>query len=131
MLSLLSSGRITFFRSTLKKKTNRAAQNSNSVIQKQPTLAPDRALRALTQQLDRLQNLKNRGYEDADADETEWTHFTQSIIEAAFGDPSSSLDRFYAASHAGRISLMGGMSPHEYQTNFESRIKEYEALYGP
>jgi hypothetical protein len=95
--------------------------------QKQPTMAPDRALRALTQQLDRLQNLKNRKYEEADAEETEWAHLTQNIIETAFGDPSSSLDKFHMASHAG-THLMGGMSPQQYQTNFESRVKEWEAL---
>jgi hypothetical protein len=90
-------------------------------------MAPDRALRALTQQLDRLQNLKNRKYEEADAEETEWAHLTQNIIETAFGDPSSSLDKFHMASHAG-THLMGGMSPQQYQTNFESRVKEWEAL---
>jgi hypothetical protein len=95
--------------------------------QKQPTMAPERAVRALTQQLDRLQNLKNRKYEEADAEETEWAHLTQNIIETAFGDPSSSLDKFHTASHAG-IHLMGGMSPQQYQTNFESRVKEWEAL---
>lgn len=90
-------------------------------------MAPERAVRALTQQLDRLQNLKNRKYEEADAEETEWAHLTQNIIETAFGDPSSSLDKFHTASHAG-IHLMGGMSPQQYQTNFESRVKEWEAL---
>lgn len=63
-------------------------------------MAPDRALRALTQQLEGLQNLKNRNYEEADGDETEWMHLTQNIIEEAFGDPSSNLDKFLAASHA-------------------------------
>ncbi len=98
-----------------------------AVIQKPPTLAPDRGLRALTQQLERLQNLKNRNYKEADAEETEWAHLTQNIIEAAFGDPSSSLDKFYSASHAG-THLIGGMRPDEYQTNFESRVKEWDAL---
>jgi hypothetical protein len=98
-----------------------------TVIQRQPTLAPDRALRALTQQLDRLQNLKNRGYEEADAEETEWRHFTQNIIELAFGDPSSSLEKFHIANAAGEHNVFG-ISHQQRQINFELRIKEHEAL---
>src|ERR1700688_2221592 len=90
-------------------------------------MPPDRALRALTQQLDRLQNLKNRDYQEADAEETEWTHLTQNIIEAAFGDDSSNLHKFYSATHAGRHSSYR-MDKEQYQINFVSRIKEHEAL---
>ncbi len=92
-----------------------------------PTLPPDRALRALAQQLDRLQKLKDRSCEEADAEETEWEHLTQSIIEGAFGNPSSSLNHFFGARFAGQHNLMG-ISPQQRQTNFELRIKEYEAL---
>ena len=95
--------------------------------QKQPTMALDQALRTLMQQLERLQNLKNGKYGEADAEETEWAHLTQNFIEMAFGDPSSSLDKFHMASHAG-THLMGGMSPEQHQANFESRVKEWEAL---
>jgi hypothetical protein len=104
-----------------------AVMARKAVAQKPPTVAPDRALRALTQQLDGLQKLKNRSYQEADAEETEWTHLTQSIIEAAFGDPSSSLERFYAANSAGGF-VLGGTRPQERQINFESRVKEYDAL---
>ena len=98
-----------------------------AVSQKPPTVAPDRALRALTQQLDGLQKLKNRNYQEVEAEETEWTHLTQGIIEAACGDPSSSLDRFYMAAHAG-VRIIGGTSPQQHQNNFESRVREYDAL---
>jgi hypothetical protein len=98
-----------------------------TVSQKPPTVAPDRALRALTQQLDSLQKLKNRNYQEVEAEETEWTHLTQSIIEAACGDPSSGLDRFHMAAHAG-VHIMGRTSPQEHQNNFESRVREYDAL---
>jgi len=97
------------------------------VAQKQPTMAPDRALRALTQQLEGLQKLKNRNYQEADSEETEWKHLTRSIIEAAFGDPSSSLSAFHMATAAGRHSMMG-ISPRQCQINFESRVREQEAL---
>ena len=95
--------------------------------QNEPTMPPERSLRALMQQLDELQKLKNRNYEEADAEETEWVHLTQNIIEAAFGKPSTNLTKFYAASHAGS-HYIGGMSPQLHQSNFESRIKEFEAL---
>jgi len=98
-----------------------------AVTQKEPTLPPERALRALTQQLDGLQKLKNRSCEEADAAETEWEHFTQSIIEAAFGNPSSSLSHFFGARSAGEHNIMG-ISSQQRQINFELRLKEYEAL---
>ena len=98
-----------------------------AAAQKEPTVPPDRALRALTQQLEGLQKLKSRTYHEADAEGKEWENFTQNIIEAAFGDPSSSLSRFHSAKWAGEHSMMG-ISPQQRQINFESRLKEQEAL---
>ncbi|HSB16350.1 MAG TPA: hypothetical protein VLE22_18010 [Bryobacteraceae bacterium] len=96
-------------------------------IQKQPTLAPDRASRALAQQIDALQKLKGCEYQEADAEETEWEHLTQGIIEAAFGDPSSALSKFHMAKAAGQHNIMG-IPPQQRQINFELRVKEQEAL---
>ena len=96
-------------------------------VQNAPTVSPDRALKALTQQLDGLQKLKGRRYEEAEADETEWQHLTQSLIEAAFGDHSSSLSKFHTANWAGE-HYAGGMSPQQHQVNFELRVREYDAL---
>lgn len=90
-------------------------------------MAPERAAKELTRQLDALQKLKNRNYEEADADETEWEHLTRGIIEAAFGEPSTALTSFYGASAAGE-HYIGGMSPQLHQHNFELRLKAYEAL---
>jgi hypothetical protein len=73
-----------------------------AAVQKEPTLAPDR-------------------------EETEWRHLTESIIEAAFGDPSSALSKFHMARAAGRQNVMG-VSPQQRQINFELRIREEEAL---
>lgn len=98
-----------------------------SVAQKPPNIAPERALRALVEQVEALQKLKGRHYQEADAEETEWMHLTQSIIEGAFGDPSSRLDRFFAASHAGS-NFLGGTRPGEYQHRFDARVKEFDAL---
>ena len=97
--------------------------------QKEPTIPRDRALRALTQQLEGLEKLKNRSYDEADAEETKWEKITESIIEAAFGDGSSSLGNFHMARHAGEHNVMG-ISPQQRQINFESRVKEQEAVLG-
>jgi hypothetical protein len=96
-------------------------------VQKEPTLPPDRALKAIEQQIDSLQKLKGRRYDEASADETEWLHLTQSIIEGAFGDPSSALSRFFMARAAGQHNMMG-VSVRQRQINFEARIKEQDAL---
>jgi hypothetical protein len=95
--------------------------------QTEPTIPLDRALRALTQQLEALQNLKNRNYQEADSEEREWGHLTDSIIEAAFGSPSSELSKLHMAAAAGRHSMMG-ISPGQAQINFQLRLKEREAL---
>ena len=98
-----------------------------AVTQKEPTLAPHRALKTLNQQLEALQKLKNRSYQEAKAEETEWKHFTQNIIELAFGNPSTNLNKFHLARSAGIYNIRG-ISPRQQQVNFELRIKEYEAL---
>ena len=105
----------------------KATPPHKSAVQKEPTLQPDRALRAIAEQLDGLQKLKGRKYDEAEADETEWEHLTQSIIEGAFGDPSSQLSKFHMAKAAGQHSVMG-IGSLQKQANFESRIKEQEAL---
>jgi hypothetical protein len=99
--------------------------------QKPPTISPERALRALTEQLEALQKLKGRRYDEADAKETEWMHLTENIIEAVFGEPSSSLDRFFAASHAGSHFTWGNEPiPRRRleQNNFEARFTQFDAL---
>ena len=93
----------------------------------EPTLEPDRALRALAEQIERLQKLKNRNCDEADAEETEWESLTQVVLEAAFGDPSSSLSKFYLARAAGQHSLTG-IGPRQRQINFEARLTAQEAL---
>jgi hypothetical protein len=90
-------------------------------------MEPERALRVLTQQLESLEKLRNRNYQDAHQDETEWQHVTQGIIEAAFGDPSTALHGFHGARWAGE-HYAGGMDPRLHQSNFEARIQAFEAL---
>jgi hypothetical protein len=98
-----------------------------AVAQKLSTITPERALRALTEQLDALQKLRDRQYQKAEGDEAEWRHLTRSIIEACFGDPSSSLQRFYRAAAAGERNVMG-ISQQQHRRNFELRVREFDAL---
>jgi predicted nucleotide-binding protein len=95
--------------------------------QKEPTIPPNRAIRALTGQVESLQKLKLRRYDEAESDEREWQHTTQGIVEVAFGNPSTALTNFRMATAAGVHNLMG-ISPQQCQINFEMRIKEHEAL---
>jgi hypothetical protein len=90
-------------------------------VQKEPTLPSERALTAITAQLAELEKLKGRRYDEADGDETKWKHQTRSIIEAAYGDPSSELSRFHMARAAGQYNIMG-ISPQQRQKNLESLV---------
>lgn len=103
-----------------------------SIAQKEPPLAPERALKALRQQLEALQKLKNRNYQEAGAEETEWWSFTGNIIEAAFGNPSVNLTQFHLARNAGKQAKTHFIDfitfPEELQARFESRIQVYGAL---
>ena len=92
-----------------------------------PSLEYGRAQSALTEQLSKLEGLKGRSCAEADSDETEWEHFTQSIIERTFGNPSSNLTKFSAARNAG-IRSITGVDEHQRQSNFERRLREYESL---
>jgi hypothetical protein len=93
---------------------------------KLPTILSENAFQALSEQLESLQKLKNRRYDEAKAETTLWEHLTESLIEAAFDNPSTSLDRFHTATHAG--PYFPGMGASEYQSNFDTRIREYDAL---
>jgi hypothetical protein len=97
-----------------------------TAVQKLPIVAPGRALKALTEQLDVLQKLRGRQYDEAAADETEWEHLTQGIIETAFGDPRPILDKFYMVGAAGE-HIVADVS-QQRQINFELRVREYDTL---
>src|ERR1700736_2141146 len=92
--------------------------------QKEPVVGPGRAVRALTHQLDELQKLKNRNYQEAEAEETEWEHLTQGLIETAFGDPAPSWTSFLSPEPQGE-HILGNVSLQQRQINFELRVREY------
>jgi len=89
-------------------------------------IEPARALRALEEQLTALDFFKGKHFDEVRTAENEWEHFTQSVIEATFGDDSSNMSKFHRAGNAGELYV--NMPPQQVQKNFELRIKEYEAL---
>jgi hypothetical protein len=96
-----------------------------------PTIAPERALAAIQKQLQALQLFAGQNYQQAEATEEQWSQFTQSIIERAFGNPSSNLTKFYTARSAGSYRMIpyGGGIPHgENQQNFQARTQAYESF---
>ena len=95
-----------------------------------PTLTPKQALEALREQLDALQKLKNCRYQEAEGEETNWRYLTESIIENAFGNPSSELRKFESVWTGGVVTyfLGRGSSKQQLQTDFERRIQTFEAL---
>ena len=95
--------------------------------QTQPDLAPERAAAELEQQLEKLQNLKGRRAHEVQAEEKEWTNYTEAVIAHSFGDPSRNLSKFHMAKVAGRHSLMG-ISQAQIDSNLAERIIAFEAL---
>lgn len=93
-----------------------------------PDLPYERALPALERQLQELQKLKDRSYDDAGDDETAWQHFTESLLERTFGKGSTYLSKFTDVSWIGANLFGHERSPHELQSIFERRISHYQAL---
>lgn len=94
---------------------------------KEPNIPPERALKALSQQLEGLQKLKGRDFREAEAEKREWQHLTENIIESTFGNPSTQLSSFHHAKIAG-IHLLGGVGDYQEQQNYISQIQELESL---
>ena len=94
-----------------------------------PTLPPETAYAALKSQLEALQQLKGRRYNEGEYEEKEWVQVTRSIFEGAFGDPSSTLSSFNRAETAGEYYITPfGEGPNygQDQRNFETRIQSME-----
>ncbi len=97
----------------------------------EPTLTPEQALTGLRRQLEVLQEIKNRSFQEAEKEEGEWRKLTENIIEFAFGKPSASLSKFRKAVDHFSVSfaITDFLSEEEqHQENFEVRIRESESL---
>lgn len=92
-----------------------------------PEISRDRALRALKGQLTKLDGLRGRRYDEAEADETGWVEFTQSIIVSTFGKSSLNLKNLESARWSGEHNLFE-MTEQQLQGNFELRLRAFEVL---
>ena len=94
-----------------------------------PMLPSERALRFLKQQLEELSKLKGCRYEEIRMQEEQWKHVTENIIEKAFGNPSTNLNKYYMARAANNLVDINSIDPRDYsQAHFDCRIEEFEAL---
>jgi hypothetical protein len=95
-----------------------------------PILSPERAHPGLKLQLESLEQLKGRRFDEAEYDEREWVQVTRSIFEDAFGNSSSTLSSFISAKSAGDYYMIPYGGAPDYgldQRNFETRIQSMES----
>lgn len=94
-------------------------------------LPAEKAAAALARQLDSLQKLKGRNYQEAKPDEQEWRNLTEKLIIRSFGSGSANLSHFHSANWAGEhyAAAYGEDIPHDlYQSNYNKRIQAYEGV---
>lgn len=93
---------------------------------KGPDWPPERTLKVLREQLERLPSLTNRHFREAASDEAVWTQITQAALTHGFGGDSNNVGHFHSARWAGE-HYMGGMSDGLLQNNYDKRIKAFES----
>ena len=91
------------------------------------TILPDRAIRALREQLNALDNLRGRRFDEAEHDETEWRQVTQGILEATYDPEHTNVMHFHRARNAGEYNVMGVSRP-QAQSNFDLRIEAFATV---
>jgi hypothetical protein len=92
-------------------------------------LSSEKAYAVLKVQLEKLQLLKGRKYDEANAAENEWFQLTEKLVLRSFGSVSTNYGNFRRGRSAGvHFAVMNGVVDHaRYQRNFESRQQAYEA----
>ena len=93
-------------------------------------LSPEKAYSVLKAQLEKLQNLKGRNYQEADSTEDEWFNLTAKLVLRSFGSASTNYSNFRSGRSAGehRVVPYGAGVPHGLnQRNFEARQQAYQA----
>ncbi len=95
-----------------------------------PDLPPEKAYLVLNAQLERLQSLKGRNYQEAKPDEDEWIQLTEKLVLRSFGSGSGNYGNIRRARSAGvhQIVMYDEPIPHaRYQSNFQARQQAYES----
>jgi predicted nucleotide-binding protein len=96
-------------------------------------LPVQKAYPLLKTQLDKLQALKGRNYQESDAAEDEWIQLTEKLVLRSFGSGSTNYGNILHARAAGehymQLSRPGTPPPHvQNQRNFEARQRAYESV---
>lgn len=94
-----------------------------------PDLPPEKAHSILKSQLGKLQDLKSRDYQTAEAAESEWFQLTAKLVMRSFGSGSPNYSAFRSGGSAGSyVMQIGNYVDHRRnQSNFEARIQAYES----
>jgi hypothetical protein len=98
-------------------------RTSNS---QRPDFPPEKTYRALKKQLEALEELRARSYNDSDNAVREWKNLTMNIFVHGFGDSSENVAQLKSADLTGGF-WYPGMSAQELQQNFQNRIEAYAA----
>lgn len=98
-----------------------------------PDFPPQKAYLVLSTQLEKLQSLKGKNYQESEAAEEEWYHLTEKLVMRSFGSGSPNYRNFRFARSAGSSYIVpafgdyGGVDHRLYQSNFEARLQAYES----
>lgn len=95
-------------------------------------LPPEKAYSFLKAQLAKLQELKGRNYQEAEAAEDEWFNLTAKLVLRSFGSGSTNYGNFRRGRSAGEHSMVvydydAGVPHAQNQRNFEARLQAYES----
>ena len=93
---------------------------------KPPDWPLDRTLSALKRQLNALDGLRGRNYQEAENDERTWQNLTQNVLTRGFGEGSNNVNQFFHARNVGD-HFVYEVHPSIYQSNFDKRIAAYKA----
>jgi hypothetical protein len=94
-------------------------------------LPPEKAYTVLRAQLAKLQELKDRNYQEANAAENEWFNLTAKLVLRSFGSGSPNYSAFRAGRSAGehQMARYGSGTPHaQNQRNFGARLQAFEGI---
>ena len=97
-----------------------------------PDLPPEKAHYLLSAQMEKLQAFKGQSYQQAQAAEEEWYHFTAKLVMRSFGSDSPNYKNFTYARSAGEHRMVvdfhgyGGVDHGLNQRNFLARLQAYQ-----
>jgi hypothetical protein len=95
--------------------------------------SPEKAYTVLKVQLEKLQTLKGRNYEQARAEEDEWYNLTEKLVMRSFGGGSQNHVNFKHGRSAGEHRMVldfeyRGPDHRLNQSNYEARLRAYEGV---